>query len=206
MENHVDPQTNMCWYSCDHIVKIVQNSDTLYACSGSACEWIPDPLHSIPPPGSLSELVRFEGGSDDMKLIVRACPTDVPLHSSPVIQLASPWPQYPFDPGTPLAVCALALSCIRMKSGPTTAGKGLTIGWRTSSRYLTDVWAPVNDLQIRRVIQRNAFPNLFIPTSVSVIFHDVALGVTLSRHSPHPYMSVTHIQMKARLIWHNCQS
>ncbi len=45
---------------------------------------------------------------------------------------------------TTLAVCVRALSCIRMKSGNTAPAKGLTIGWRTSSRYLTAARAPLS--------------------------------------------------------------
>ncbi len=58
--------------------------------------------------------------------------------------------------------------------------------------------APVNDLQIRTVIQRNAAPNHYEPTSVLGIFHD--------RPYPHPYMSVTREYMRARLVCEECRT
>ena len=98
-------------------------------------------------------------------------------------------------------MCYMALSCIRMKSGPTAPAKGLTIGWRTSSRYFTAVRAPVSmTCKFHIATQRRSAPSHYRSTTIWVVFHDVALGVTLSRPSPHPYTSVTRGYMKAGLV------
>ncbi len=100
----------------------------------------------------------------------------------------------------PLAVCGRALSYISVKSGPTATAKCLTIGCRTSSRYLTAVRALLSTAcKFRTLIQTNATPHYHGPTTVSVIFKDIAVGTTLSR-PPHPYTSVTCGNAEVRLI------
>ncbi len=59
---------------------------------------------------------------------------------------------------------------------------------------------PVNDMLVSTPIQTNPCPHHHGPTSVSVVFKDIAVGIMLSRPSPHPYTSATRENKDAWLI------
>ncbi len=86
---------------------------------------------------------------------------------------------------------------------PHSTGETTQVGCRTSSGYLTAVTASLSEtgmLSLYKPIQTNASPHHNGPTSVSVVFKDTAVDVTLSRPSPHPYTSVTRGNSEALLI------